>query len=298
MAQEIQAGALDGVQDVFGRRPEHTLPIGAPCPNCATALAGPWCHACGQSSEDFHRSLARLAAEAFGGLVDLDSRLWQTMPGLFFNPARLTRDYLAGHRAPQAPPFRMFLIVVVALFLVAGLRSGPPMSVDLTGGGAHIILPGVFFVDVRSTSGDALGQWLAPRLALASKHPQVFEADIASWAEHLAILALPVSALLLGLMFFWRRGVYMFDHLIFSMHSLTFQGLLAATVMLGQTLSGWFGLLLLAAPAHLFLHLKGAYGLGTLGTLARMLGLFLGSVAGFVAILLGVLLIGLAEMTG
>ena len=115
MAEEFQAGALDSVRAVFGRQPRHTLPIGAPCPNCATSLAGPWCHGCGQSSEDFHRSLARLAAEAFGGLIEFDSRLWQTLPGLLFNPAKLTRDYLEGHRAPQVPPLRMFLIVVVAL---------------------------------------------------------------------------------------------------------------------------------------------------------------------------------------
>ena len=36
-----------------------------------------------------------------------------------------------------------------------------------------------------------------------------------------------------ALMFFWRRGVYMFDHLIFSMHSLSFQGLLVALAMAG-----------------------------------------------------------------
>ncbi|HWF76886.1 MAG TPA: hypothetical protein VN694_06880 [Caulobacteraceae bacterium] len=49
------------------RAPKHALPLGAPCPNCGTALAGPWRPACGQSSDDFHRSLRKLTAEAAEG---------------------------------------------------------------------------------------------------------------------------------------------------------------------------------------------------------------------------------------
>jgi hypothetical protein len=133
------------------------------------------------------------------------------------------------------------------------------------------------------------------RLNAAAKNPVQFESVLTEWAQRLAVLALPMSAALLGLMFFWRRGVYMFDHLIFSMHSLSFQGLLVALVMAGSQLSGWCGWLLLAAPVHLFAHLKGAYGLGVFGTLARMLVLFIGSVIGFAAALVGLVFIGLVE---
>ena len=65
------------------------------------------------------------------------------------------------------------------------------------------------------------------------EEPRQFESVLTEWAQRLAVLALPMSAALLGLMFFWRRGVYMFDHLIFSMHSLSFQGLLVALAMAG-----------------------------------------------------------------
>ncbi len=123
-----------------------------------------------------------------------------------------------------------------------------------------------------------------------------FEAVLTEWAQRLAVLALPVSAALLGLMFFWRRGVYMFDHLIFSMHSLSFQGLLVALVMAGSQAERLVRLLLLAAPVHLFAHLKGVYGLGVVGTLARMLVLFVGSVIGFSVALVGLVFIGLVEI--
>src|SRR6185437_13008709 len=103
------------------RAPKHALPLGAPCPNCSTALAGPWCQACGQSSDDFHRSLRKLAGEALEGFFELDSRLWRTLPDLALKPARLTRRYLDGQRVAQIPPFRMFLIVVVIVFLAVSL---------------------------------------------------------------------------------------------------------------------------------------------------------------------------------
>ncbi len=306
MAHELEAAAIDSVPTVLARAPKHALPLGAPCPNCGTALAGPWCQACGQSSDDFHRSLRKLAGEAIEGVFELDSRLWRTLPDLALHPARLTRRYLDGHRVAQIPPFRLFLIVVVLVFLAAGL--GPPHKpvIDLGGGPKSAGKPAL---DVRDeaaskdgglqlnleSSPDPRDQWLVTRLNAAAKNPVQFESVLTEWAQRLAVLALPMSAALLGLMFFWRRGVYMFDHLIFSMHSLSFQGLLVAIVMAGSQLSGWFGWLLLAAPIHLFVHLKGAYGLGVFGTLARMLVLFVGSVIGFAAALVGLVFIGLVE---
>jgi hypothetical protein len=88
----------------------------------------------------------------------------------------------------------------------------------------------------------------------------------------------------------------MFDHLIFSMHSLSFQGLLLSAILAGEQVSGWFGLLAIASPVHLFAHLKGTYGIGVAGTLIRMLLLFVGSVIGSVAIMSALFVIGLYEV--
>ena len=296
MAQEIEAAAADGAASFLRRKPKHALPPGSPCPNCATALQGPWCHACGQSAEDFHRSLPRLAAEAVEGLFELDGRLWKTLPNLLFRPARLTRDYLDGHRAPQAPPFRLFLIVVVLVFLAAGTGGKQ--------GQFHFGKPGAppptvhtdVFEDGGSPTGKAINAWLTSRANFALAHEDAFGNVLQTWAQRLAILALPISAILLGLLFFWRRKVYMFDHLIFSMHSLSFQGLLLSTVLAAETVSGWFGALALASPVHLFVHLKGVYRLSTFGTLVRMLLLFVGSLIGFAVIMVGLVLIGLYEV--
>jgi hypothetical protein len=267
----------------------------AACLNCGARLAGPWCHACGQSADDYHRSILRLARETLDSAFDLDSRLWRTLPALCLRPAQLTRRFLDGHRVGQIPPLRMFLVVVVLLFLVAGLGPGGKTTFNFGGQTGGKSKAGVVFriVPLGGAEADA---WFKTKLQAAAKNPGRFEASLVTWAQRLAVLTLPMSALLLGAMFFWRRGVYMFDHLIFSMHSLSFQGLLVSATMLGEMVSGWFGLLILAAPAHLFVHLKGTYRLGVFGTLARMAGLFAGSVVGFMLIFTGLVMIGLYEV--
>ena len=69
-----------------------------------------------------------------------------------------------------------------------------------------------------------MSRWTAARLKAAAAHAEALQTDLIELAEHMAFLMLPLAAALMGLMFFWRRGVYIFDHLIFSMHSLvTFQ---------------------------------------------------------------------------
>jgi hypothetical protein len=300
MAQEIEAAALDSVASALrGRTHGHALPLGAPCPNCATPLAGPWCHACGQPAEDYHRSLLKLSREAIDGLFDLDGRLWRTLPDLCFKPARLTRRFLDGHRVGQIPPLRLFLIVVVLVFLAAGIEPHSKPVVQVNGpGGDFKTEEGVNLKVVRLRDNDATAAWVNARMKQAAKDPKAFEAVLTEWAQRLAVLALPLSAGLLGLMFFWRRGVYLFDHLIFSMHSLSFQGLLLSTAMLTSLISGWFQLLFFIAPVHLFAHLRGTYGLGVFGTLWRMAVLFVSSIIVLVLALSGLVMIGLAEIGG
>src|SRR5690606_24728091 len=65
--------------------------------------------------------------------------------------------------------------------------------------------------------------WLADRMAAVRAEPGRFTMLLGIWAQRIAILALPLSALFLAGLFFWRRDLVVFDHLIFSMHSLTFQ---------------------------------------------------------------------------
>ena len=196
---------------------------------------------------------------------------------------------------------RPLLGAALLVFLVAGVEpSGKATALQLTGQGGEVKTDasGLNIRFVGGAENGALDTWATTRLKLAARDPQRFENTLTQWAQRLAVLTLPLSAGMLGLMFFWRRGVYLFDHLIFSMHSLSFQGLLLSLTMLGALLSDWFLLLLVAAPVHLFVHLKGTYRVGVFGTVSRMLALATGSVIALMLALSGLVIIGLAEVTG
>lgn len=98
----------------------ETLPVGSPdCLNCGTRLSGQYCGICGQRARNRLISLWELISDAFGDLLEFDSRLWRTLIPLLRRPGQLTRDYLEGRRARYMPPFRTYLVLSVIFFVVA-----------------------------------------------------------------------------------------------------------------------------------------------------------------------------------
>ncbi len=110
---------------VFGRvlreEPGQDIqPVENPnCLNCGTRLGGQYCGHCGQRARSRLISLWELLSEAFGDLLEFDSRLWRTLIPLLIRPGQLTRDYLEGRRARYMPPFRMYLVLSVIFFVIA-----------------------------------------------------------------------------------------------------------------------------------------------------------------------------------
>jgi len=89
------------------------------CRNCGARLLGQYCGNCGQRSRGRLISLWELISDAFGDLLEIDSRLWQTLIQLMLRPGQLTHDYLQGRRARYMPPFRMYLVMSLLFFVVA-----------------------------------------------------------------------------------------------------------------------------------------------------------------------------------
>jgi hypothetical protein len=318
MAIEMETATAASLGGFFRRRAKHALPLGAPCANCATPLAGPWCHSCGQLGEDFHRSTFKLIAEAFEGVLHIDGRLWQTLPDLFLHPARLTRAYLDGHRAPQIPPLRLFLVVLLLVFFASSLGGrGVVVHTTTTDDHGHVLANqtqtlATLSPEDRETVKAALDkakvtinnkpnpqakEWFKTRLVNALDDPERFKLVLEKWSERFAFLTLPLAAGLLSVVFVFQRRFYVFDHTIFSLHSLSAVGLMFA---LGEVLSpvtrGDSMILLLAAPAHLFLHMRGVYGTSVFGTLFRMWLIAFGTLIGACFIVLGLLWVGLSGM--
>jgi hypothetical protein len=88
------------------------------CPNCGKALSGQYCGNCGQRARSRLISMWELLTDAFGDLLELDSRVWKTLGPLLVRPGKLTYEYLQGRRASYMPPFRTYLVLSILFFLV------------------------------------------------------------------------------------------------------------------------------------------------------------------------------------
>jgi hypothetical protein len=316
-APELDAATADAIVGEFGRASKHSLPVGTPCPNCSTPLQGPWCHACGQKGEAYSRSIWHLAAEAFEGLTHFDGRFWQTLPRLVLKPGQLTRDYLDGHRAAQIPPFRLFLVVLLLVFFAGGLNLGqshhelklkslndPAVQAnwsaedkaDFAEAMDNIKTAAVDPKNPRIHTVFGPNEFWSERAKKAMANPEMLVLAMEQWGHRFAVLMLPLAALLLSVLFVFKRGVYVFDHLIFSMHSLSFQGLLVTICFLGGVGIGWIWQLLWLAPVHLFVHMRGTYRTSVVGTLLRMTLLFFGSSVVVAVLLAALVVVGVATM--
>jgi hypothetical protein len=201
----------------------HAWPADGCCANCGTALAGQWCHACGQRAADHHRSLRHLAFELVESLTHADGRLWHTLRLLVLRPARLTRDYLIGRRASEIPPLRLFFVTLLLVFASGSLFGGLHMDLhSTTPGDLAAATKAIGKVSIDGMPG--LSAWLRTHLIRAVADPEAVLHNMSEWGERFAVLLLPLSACGLWMLFVFRRDVKLYDHMIFTMHSLSFAG--------------------------------------------------------------------------
>lgn len=85
-------------------------------------------------------------------------------------------------------------------------------------------------------------------------------------ASRFSFMLAPLSLPFIALLFLWKRGVTLYDHMAYALYALSFAALLFVTMSL-TALSAWTNwitpwLLMVGLPVHTFFHLKGAYALG------------------------------------
>lgn len=115
------------------------------CLNCGEVLTGQHCAHCGQRAKVRVLSLWGMTRDLLGDMLDWDSRIWRTLRPLAFSPGKLTQDYLRGRRASYTPPFRMYVLLSVAFFVVATTGTDPGSALHFTvdgKGGASLQIAG------------------------------------------------------------------------------------------------------------------------------------------------------------
>ena len=104
---------------------------GAPgnCLNCGAALAGPYCHACGQPAH-IHRTVGAWWHDLAHGVLHFEGKVWRTLPMLAWHPGRLTRRYIDGQRARFVSPIALFLFTVFLMFAIFSMLGTSLVDLD------------------------------------------------------------------------------------------------------------------------------------------------------------------------
>lgn len=105
-------------------------PTASLCANCGAALAGAWCHACGQRAH-VHRSLLHFLEELLHGVWHFDAKGWRTLPLLVARPGVLTRRYIDGQRTRYVSPLALFLFCVFLMFFVFSVTGRSPKTPEM-----------------------------------------------------------------------------------------------------------------------------------------------------------------------
>ena len=115
------------------------------CLNCGTGLIGSHCHACGQAAH-VHRTLGAFFHDLLHGVFHFEGKIWRTLPLLWLNPGRLTREWVEGKRTRYVSPLAIFLLTVAAGFggVIAFSSPGelPRLLAGDAGGGDRVALQG------------------------------------------------------------------------------------------------------------------------------------------------------------
>ena len=212
----------------------------AECASCRTPLTGPYCAQCGEKVIDSEAQTVRhLVAHTLADEVaHLDGKFWRTLRGLVCRPGFLSEEYCAGRRRPYIKPVRLLItsIITYALLTQGGLLVTlmiGPVALSV----APVAVPVGLSVADTVTRIDRFNL-LAPVLAAKERSTdttseaarQRFHSRLNQFAQPLSFANVVLLGLVLYLLFRRKRGLLV-EHMVFSMHVVSFVLLSSLTLV-------------------------------------------------------------------
>jgi hypothetical protein len=213
---------LGGGIEEAGRGPEQR------CGNCGTVLVGDYCHGCGEKRVEARDiSVKHFAAEAAGELTSIEhSKLWRTLRALLFKPGFLTVEYFSGRRSRYLKPLNLCLaIFAFHLFVYTAHRQVSTYDIRQVVESQREIGE-----QWKLKDADALPKVLervAARKRVTTE--ALYESINEKWNRYVSLSQIPqiiLFALMLQFVYLFRR--YFAEHLVFSLHFLSFTALTVA----------------------------------------------------------------------
>ena len=255
------------------------------CPSCGEGLVGDYCHRCGEKrAEARDLTLRHFLREAAQELSSLEhSKLLRTLRALLFRPGHLSAEWVAGRRNLYVKPLNLYL-AVFALSLFA-FSVYEPLSV--------YNMQAVVEQDATGRIGRGLEEMAARRRVPTEE----FVGKVNErWHDYMSLSSLFIAAsysLLLQIVFMLFARRHFVEHLVFSLHFVSFSSLL---VVLMWPLYFFVGvkptpastalavLCWLLIAAYMFLAVRTFYRTGTAAALLLTLVLLAGYYAVYVAV--------------
>lgn len=259
----------------------------ASCPNCGERLVGKYCHGCGERRIEHHEfSVKHFVHDAGHELTHLDdSKVIRTLKALLLRPGLLTNEYVAGRKSRYLKPLRLCLtIFALSLFVYSFHR---PVS--------------VYDIE-RAAEGDKTGKVSAiiDEWAGMKNLPRAELVEKINLKWHKAVSVAQLSVVLFFAVFltvvYWGTRRYFVEHLIFSLHFISF-GMLTGVFfwplyLVAGMESAVFNmtmavLKLLMDFVYLFFALRAVYGEGRVVVLLKSLVLLAGYFGAFMLTYIG-----------
>ena len=166
--------------------------MSAQCANCHAIVAGPYCSQCGQQAADPRVNIWTWIRRAIDEQFNVNAKLPRTVWLLFTRPGFITAEWRAGRRAHYIEPLRLYVIAFAA-FLTTLFLAGD-------------MFESAFLWAARDADPTTVA-------AAESAVRETFRRFMIA----LQLTLVPTLALLLKVVF-WRRGIYLVEHLVFSLH--------------------------------------------------------------------------------
>lgn len=142
----------------------------------------------------------------------------------------------------------------------------------------------------------------------ALENPDLALYKVQQTSYKFSFLLVPISLPFIALLFLWRRGVTLFDHVVFALYSLSFMSLFfLALALLSRAAGGeltdstmpWVVPIVstlgaIVPPVHMYFHLKGTYALGWWSALWRTVFLTAFAIIAATLFFVSILYLGLA----